>query len=287
MILSITGPTSTGKTKLSVMLAKKYNAIIINADATSVYEGLDIGSAKVTKEEMEGVKHYLVDVVKPDEDYSVYDFQKAARKIIAENSDKNIIVVGGTGLYLKALFYDYRFEEKQSKNTYEDLSTDELYALALKKDKDMNIHKNNRVRLINFLNNDNLTNFQDELLYNDVVFLGLTMNRDKLYENANKRVIKMVENGLIEEVRELYSKYPNSNILKRAIGYKEVIEYLNNNITEEEMIELIQKNTRHFIKRQYTWFNNKMSIKWFETNVENFNETYESVVNYIEGLNSK
>ncbi len=280
MIICVCGPTGIGKTKLSELLAKKYDAIILNADATQIYQELNIGSAKITKEEMGNRQHYLFDIKKPSEDYSVMEYQKDARKILNDNNCKNIVVVGGTGLYIKALFFDYVFDE-MNKNNFDNLSNDELYILAMKKDPECNLHKNNRVRLINFLNRTKEEKNKDVKLY-DVIFVGLTAERSKIYEICNKRVDIMIENGLLNEVKTLKEKYPNSNILKRAIGYKELISYLDNNISYNDAIELIKKNTRHYVKRQYTWFNNQLDIKWFNVDFDNFNNTYEDVIKYIE-----
>lgn len=286
MIICLTGPTGIGKTKLSIMLAQKYNAIIVNADATQIYQELNIGSSKITCSEMQGIKHYLIDIKNPNEDYSVCDFQKDARKIISENPNQNIIVVGGTGLYLKSLFYDYQFAP-QKENNYEQYSNEELYELVNLKNPNHNIHPNNRRRLINCLNNDNQTSNKDQLLYDNVIFIGLTLERSLLYELINKRVDLMVESGLEEEVRTLYQKYPESNILKRAIGYKEMIMYFNQELNYNDAIDLIKKNTRHYVKRQYTWFNNQMNLNWFNVDINNFNNTYEEIICFIESLNSK
>lgn len=280
MIICVCGPTGIGKTKLSELLAKKYDAIILNADATQIYQELNIGSAKITKEEMGNRQHYLFDIKKPNEDYSVMEYQKDARKILNDNNCKNIVVVGGTGLYIKALFFDYVFDE-MNKNNFDNLSNDELYILAMKKDPECNLHKNNRVRLINFLNRTKEEKNKDVKLY-DVIFVGLTAERSKIYEICNKRVDIMIENGLLNEVKTLKEKYPNSNILKRAIGYKELISYLDSNVSYNDAIELIKKNTRHYVKRQYTWFNNQLDIKWFNVDFDNFNNTYEDVIKYIE-----
>lgn len=280
MIICVCGPTGIGKTKLSELLAKKYDAIILNADATQIYQELNIGSAKITKEEMGNRQHYLFDIKKPSEDYSVMEYQKDARKILNDNNCKNIVVVGGTGLYIKALFFDYVFDE-MNKNNFDNLSNDELYILAMKKDPKCNLHKNNRVRLINFLNRTKEEKNKDVKLY-DVIFIGLTAERSKIYEICNKRVDIMIENGLLNEVKTLKEKYPNSNILKRAIGYKELISYLDSNVSYNDAIELIKKNTRHYVKRQYTWFNNQLDIKWFNVDFDNFNNTYEDVIKYIE-----
>lgn len=286
MIICISGPSGIGKTKLSIMLAKKYNAIIVNADATQIYKELNIGSAKITDEEKEGIKHYLFDIKSPNEDYSVCDYQSDARKIIDNNKDKNIIVIGGTGLYIKALFYDYKFNPQIKNEQYDSLTNNELYELAKKKDSNIDIHPNNRVRLINFLNNDNISHNADKKIY-DFISIGLTTDRDTLYKKVDIRVDKMIEKGLLEEVKNLYEKYPNSNVLNRAIGYKELISYLKNKISFNEAIDLIKKNTRHYCKRQYTWFNNQMDVNWFDVDFNNFDNTYLEIIDFIESLNSK
>ena len=152
MIICVVGPTGVGKTKMSVELAKKYNGIIVNCDAMQVYKEMDIATAKVTKEEKEGIKHYLFDICNLEDNYTIFDYQKDARKIIEENKNKNIIFVGGSGLYLKSALFDYRFSNDEDNNTYDNLTNEELYDLCVKKDKDMNIHVNNRKRLIRFLN---------------------------------------------------------------------------------------------------------------------------------------
>ena len=280
MIICVCGPTGIGKTRLSETIAEKFDAIVLNADATQIYKELDIGSAKITKEEMGEREHFLFDIVSPNEEYSVSDYQNDARNILNKYKDKNIVIVGGTGLYIKALLYDYKFE-KMHKNNYDDLTNDELFALANKKDPNHNLHKNNRVRLINFLNRENNETNKDVPIY-DALFIGLTCDRDVLYDRCNKRVDIMLENGLLNEVKNLYEKYPESNILKRAIGYKEIIKYLNNEITFEEALDLIKKNTRHYVKRQYTWFKNQMNVKWFKLD-KCYDETYKEIIAYLEG----
>jgi len=286
LIICITGPTGIGKTRLSISLAKKYDAIIINADATQIYKELNIGSAKITEEEKENINHFLFDIKNPDEQYSVCDYQIDARNLLKKYQNKNIIVVGGTGLYLKALFYDYNFSNKKN-NDYENYSNEELYNMAKKKDSNINIHPNNKVRLINFLNSEKKENNKDLLLYANVVFIGLTLEREKIYEIANNRVDVMMKQGLLEEVKALYEKYPSSSILKRAIGYKELISYLNKEISLNEAVELIKKNTRHYIKRQYTWFNNQMDINFFKVNLNDFDKTIYEISSFIDSLNSK
>lgn len=285
MIICVCGPTGIGKTRLSETLAEKFDAIVLNADATQIYKELDIGSAKITKEEMGEREHFLFDTVSPNEDYSVSDYQNDARNILNKYEGKNIVIVGGTGLYIKALLYDYKFEEIHQ-NNYDNLTNAELFALANKKDPNHNLHKNNRVRLINFLNREKTETNKDVPVY-DAIFIGLSCDRDALYDRCNKRVDIMLENGLLNEVKTLYEKYPESNILKRAIGYKEIINYLNNEITFEEGVELIKKNTRHYVKRQYTWFNNQLPVNWFNSNFDDFSQTENEVINFIQTKNKE
>lgn len=280
MKIVIVGPTGVGKTKLSVELAKVFDAYVINSDAVQIYQELNIGSAKVTEEEKEGIKHFLFDIKRPDELYTVKDYQSDARNILNKYQDKNLIVVGGTGLYVTSLFYDYRFGLDNDEN-YDNISKEELYKLVLKKDPNCSIDKNNIIRLKRFLKRNSNEYVEPKLLYNDVFFIGLTTPRSNLYDIINKRVDKMFLDGLVDEVKTLYQKYPESSILKRAIGYKEIIAFLNGEISLEEAKELIKKNSRHYAKRQYTWFNNKMNIKWFNVDYNNFNNTIKEVLNYI------
>ena len=282
MILVIVGPTGVGKTKLSIELAKKYHAIIMNCDAMQVYKGMNIGTAKIKEDEKEGLPHYLFDIKDVSDNYTVYDYQKEARKFIEENKDKNIIFVGGSGLYLKAALYNYEFQENdKTTNTYDDLSNEELYERALKKDPNMNIHKNNRKRLVRFLNKETIDIPTSKPLY-DAIYIGLTCDRETLYEKINKRVDKMFEDGLIDEVKYFYDKKINSKAIQTAIGYKELYKYFDGEISLEEAKDLIKKNSRHYAKRQYTWFNNQMNITWFNVDFNNFNKTIEKVIKFIE-----
>lgn len=284
MILCIVGPTGVGKTKLSVELAKKYNAIVVNGDSMQVYKELNIGTAKVTEEEKEGIEHKLFDIVNPKDMYTVYDYQKDLRNILDNNKNKNIIIVGGTGLYIKAGLYNYIFEtENNIDNKYDKLTNEELYDLALKKDKDCNIHINNRKRLIRFLNKTETIQDKDKLLY-DVKFIGLTTDRETLYERINKRVDIMIENGLLEEVKSLYDRNIRSKAILTGIGYKELYEYFDGKISLEDAIKLIKQRSRHYAKRQYTWFNNQMNINWFNVDFDNFNNTVNDVIKFIDGV---
>lgn len=209
MKIFIMGPTGVGKTKLSVELAKIYDAYIINCDAVQVYKGLDIGSAKVTEEEKCGIKHFLFDIKNPDEEYSVKDYQTDLRNLFDKYSKKNLIIVGGTGLYATAGAYDYRFNDEEKKD-YSNYSLEELYKLAKEKDINCNIDKNNRIRLERFLQKDLTSLVEPTLLYNDAIFIGLTTSRENLYKIINKRVDKMIDNGLVQEVKNLYTNYPKA-----------------------------------------------------------------------------
>lgn len=218
MIYVIAGPTGVGKTKLSISLAKQINAIVINADSMQIYKELNIGTAKITKEEMQDIPHYLFDIVSIKDDFNTYMYQQRGRKLLEKYKDKNIVIVGGTGLYIKTLLYDYTFDNIENKNK-------KLY---------------------------------------DFKIIGLTTDREKLYNTINNRVDQMIKNGLIDEARSLYKKNKNERALKQAIGYKELFKYFDGEITKEEAIEKIKQNSRHYAKRQYTFFNNQFdNIKWY------------------------
>ena len=285
-IIVIVGPTGIGKTKLSIELAKKIDAEIINGDSVSIYKKLDIGSAKPTIEEREGIPHHLIDIKDVDEDYTVFDYQKDVRRLIEEisNRNKRIIIVGGTGLYIKAALYDYKFTEGTTYNEYNDLSNEEIF----NKIKIYNIDKlpelNNRKRLVRLLNklenNEEITNNKDKLLYN-INVIGLETDRETLYDRINKRVDIMVKNGLIDEINALKEYYPKSRILNSGIGYKEFNEYLFNNGKLEDTIESIKLNSRRFAKRQFTFFRNQFNTKWFKVDLNNFNNTINEVYEYI------
>lgn len=288
-VIVITGPTAVGKTKLSIELAKRYNGEIINADAVQVYKGLDIGSAKVTEEEKEDIPHHLFDIKEVDEEYTIYHYQKDCRKLIKEvqGRGKTPILVGGTGLYMKAALYDYKLTEEKETNTYDNLTDEELYNKLLELDKNIVIDKNNRRRLIRALNyykenNKSInTNTTNKLLY-DAIFIGLTTDRRILYDKINNRVDIMIKEGLLNEVKVFYDKNIRTKPLLNAIGYREIYSYFDGNISLEEAIDKIKQNSRHYAKRQYTFFNHQLPVVWFETDYSNFNNTVEKVINYIE-----
>lgn len=290
MVIVITGPTGVGKTKLSIELAKKMNGEIINADSTQIFKGLDIATAKVTNEEKENIHHHLIDIKEISEDYTVYDYQKDARKKIDEiiKKNKTPIIVGGTGLYIKAALYDYKFNEEKNKLTYDNIETNELYKELLKVDEKTNIHPNNRKRIIRALNyynenNEPLSSKEktDKLLY-DTLFIGLTTNRANLYEKINKRVDKMIDEGLLEEAKKIYETNIRTKAVLTPIGYKELFPYFENKQTLEETIDKIKQKSRNYAKRQYTWFNHQLNIKWFDVDYDNFENTIKEVYEYIE-----
>lgn len=292
MIICIVGPTGVGKTKLSVELAKLFDGEIINADSTQVYKDLNIATAKVTEEEKEGIPHHLFDIKDINEDYTVFDYQKDARLKIEEiiNKGKTPILVGGTGLYIKACLYDYKFLEEQEKKDYSKYSDDELYNLLLSVDKNTNIHKNNRKRIERALdyyysNNEPISEKEktDKLLYN-TLFIGLTTNRDNLYDRINKRVDKMVEDGLLEEAKKIYDSNIRSKAVLTPIGYKELFPYFEGKEDLNTCLDLIKQRSRRYAKRQYTWNNHQIPVIWFNTNYDDFNKTVNEVKEYIEGV---
>lgn len=286
-IIAVVGPTGVGKTKLSIELAKKLNGEVINCDSTQVYKDLDIATAKVTLEEMEGIKHHLLSFKELTEDYTVYDFQRDARSSIDEilKKGKTPILVGGTGLYLKAVLYDYIFEEEREIIHYEE-ATEELYERLIKIDPSTTIHKNNRRRIERYLSYFDTTgkkrNEKKEAnpIY-DFLLIGLTTDRETLYERINKRVEVMLEHGLFQEAKKLYEKNIRTKAVMTPIGYKELFAHFDGECTLEESIERIKKRSRNYAKRQYTWFNNQMPVHWFKVNFENFNQTVEETLQTI------
>lgn len=288
MIIVVVGPTAVGKTKMSVELAKIYNGEIINADSTQVYKGLNIGTAKATKEEMQHIKHHLLDIKEVDEDYTVFDYQKDARSCIDDikKRGKIPILVGGTGYYIKSVFYDYNFEvdDDNSTNTYDDLDNEELNRRIEEYEYGFVYDKNNRKRMVRLLNKLESGWIPDNnkfaKIYDDVLFIGLTTDRDTLYERINKRFDEMII-PLIDEVKPYALKNIRTKALMTPIGYKELYPFFNNEKTLVEVVEECKKNTRNYAKRQYTWFNNQMDVKWFDVDFTNFNNTIDEVIEYI------
>ena len=282
-LVVITGPTAVGKTDISIKLAKEINGEIISADSIQVYKGLDIGSAKITEDEMDGVKHYLIDVLEPTDDFDIYTFKQMAEDAIEEiyAKGKVPIIVGGTGFYIQSVLYDVDFEETEVDMEYRK----ELEELAKKNGNEYvhklleevdpeyaaGIHPNNLKRVIRALefyheNNiplseHNAEQKENESPYNFAYYV-LNDDRDVLYDRINKRVDLMFEKGLVDEVKGLGLDKANQSM--QGIGYKEVLEYLNGDLSLEETKELIKKNTRHFAKRQLTWFRHEKVVQMID-----------------------
>ena len=289
-VLVVVGPTAVGKTKTAIEIAKHYNLEIISGDSVAVYKRLDIGSAKPTKEEMQGIKHYLIDVRDPKDEYSVKDFQDEARKII-DSSDDIKIISGGTGLYIESVLYNYEFNASKRdfgyEDKYKDYSNEELYDLLLKIDPNIDrekLHPNNRKRVLRALEvnqelNTSIHSFnkKDEKVY-DYFIVYLSMDRNKLYERIEKRVDMMFDDGLLAEVKALY----DDGIFPHAIGYKELVPYFEGLIPLDLAIDEIKKDTRHLAKRQETWFRNQMDTHFYDASPELHEETMKQIISDID-----
>ena len=299
-VIVITGPTAVGKTKLSISIAKYLNTDVINSDAYQVYKKLNIATAKITKEEMEGVTHHLLDILEPTEEFSVYDYQLLTRNKISEmiNNHKTPLLVGGSGLYIDSVIKNYQFDEEKRdpkiENKYKDLSNEELHQIlvTLNKEKAEEIHFNNRKRVLRAIELElSDTNKENRLKKNENIYDSLVIflydDREILYERINKRVDQMIKNGLLEEAKYLYDHNLLSKTSKATIGYKELFLYFNNEITLEEAIDLIKKNSRHYAKRQMTWFNNKDDVIKVKINLNDFNQTIEEVKELINNFIKK
>lgn len=302
-LIILTGPTAVGKTELSINLAKSLNADIISADSMQIYEYMDIGSAKVTKEEMNGVTHYLIDEVKPNYAFSVSEFQSRANKYIENihQEGKNVLVTGGTGLYLNSLIYNMDFAKSDANNELRDKLQQELkengidYMHQKLKELDSDaadrIHKNNTKRVIRALevclSGEKMNDFSNDLRFNEKyepIVIVLNREREHLYERINKRVDIMMDSGLIDEVKNLLSMgYTKDMISMQGIGYKEIIKYLDGEYTLDEAVEIIKRDSRRYAKRQLTWFRRYKDAKWF--NLDEYSDKKElekEVNNYIE-----
>lgn len=297
-VIVITGPTAVGKTKLSIEIAKRLQTDIINGDAYQIYQKMNIGTAKPTDDEKQGVIHHYMDFLDSSKTYSIAEFQKGVRECIDDLTSKNKVplIVGGSGLYIDSVIKNYQFlEEKRSneQSKYDSLTNEELHQVLanLDPDKASEIHPNNRKRVIRAIelissNVDNTSRSKKNELVYDALIIFLNDNRESLYDRINKRVDKMLADGLIEEVKNIgINNYSITS--KVAIGYKEVIQYLNNEIDYNEMVELIKKNSRHYAKRQFTWFKNQDNCQVVNINLEDFNKTIDEVYNLITVFLSK
>ena len=290
-VIIITGPTGTGKTKLSIEVAKKYHTEIINGDAYQVYKNMDILTAKVTNEEKQNIPHHLFDIKEPTEEYSVAEYQQNVRKLISDFENRNLIplIVGGSGLYLDSVIYDYDFSKigrnNETEIKYRNLTNEELHKVLedLNKEAALKIHMNNRKRVLRAIelaeDNAIVTKFNNRLLY-DPLIIFLNEDRDKLYNALNKRVDKMIEEGLLDEVKEL-SLMNLSKTAQKAIGYKEFIAYFNGEKLLDECVDEVKKNTRHYAKRQITWFKRDSEINWIY--IDEYN-SFEEIYSYAKAV---
>jgi len=292
-MIVIVGPTGIGKTKLSIALAKRYNTEIISGDSVQVYKELNIGSAKVTEQEKEDITHHLIDLYEPTEDFSVAIYQKLVRNKIQDFQSRNLIplIVGGTGLYIKSVLYDYNFSDSRRdpfiEEQYSGYSNKELHDVLVKKDfvSSQKIHLNNRKRVLQAISRSDSNkvseNQNKDVKMYDFTLIGLTMEREKLYELINTRVEKMLKDGLLEEVKALYEKGIRSNSVT-AIGYKELYKYLDNEWTLEEAINKIKQHSRNLAKKQFTFFSNQFDCNWITVTVDDFNQTIQEAIDIIE-----
>lgn len=296
-VIIIVGPTAVGKTNLSIKLAKKLKAEVISGDSMQVYKGMNIGTGKVTEKEMEHVPHHMLDILNPDEPFSVADYQKQVQKKISDLNKQNItpLLVGGSGLYIQAVLYDYVFSDQKRDETLTKQLEARLEAegnLALYEELQQvdpvqakHIHPNNKRRLIRALEVYQATGKtlskrqaeQNKTSTYDYYIIGLKMDREALYDQINQRVDTMVQNGLVEEVKHLYERgYEHTQAMK-AIGYKELIPYIKGETDLNTAVELLKRNSRRYAKRQYTWFKNQMNIHWYDVT----NAKYDKIVDSI------
>jgi len=292
-IICIVGPTGVGKTKLSIEIAKVFHGEIISADSMQFYRGLDIGTAKIKPFEMDGIKHHLIDILDPSESFSVSNYQQIVREKISELSQKNTIpiLVGGSGLFLQAVIYQYDFDGKKRTDftpiQYLDYSNQELYATLVNTNPELakTIHPNNRRRLLRSLEiaedvTQKTFDKGKDLYYPSMILIGLEMERQALYERINQRVDIMIRDGLVDEVRQFYNqKITGQSVM--AIGYKELYAYFDGKISLEEAIETIKKQTRRYAKRQMTWFKNKMNATWYVVQPHLLDKTITQIIEDI------
>ena len=299
-LIILAGPTASGKTAVSIDLAKRIGGEIISADSMQIYRGMDIGTAKITADEMQGVKHYLINVSDPKEDFNIVKFQNMVKCSIEEIKKNGHIpiLVGGTGFYIQSIIYDIKFDNEDDNGSirkvleeeYDKMGADFMYEKLKKIDSISaeNIHKNNKKRIIRaieyFLINNTLISEHNELQRKktspyDFRFFVLNPKRDILYDRINKRVDKMVEKGLVDEVKSLIeSGLSIDNISMQGIGYKEIVEYLEGNIPLDKAVENIKQNTRHMAKRQVTWFKRERDVIY----IDPFEfENNEKIVDYM------
>lgn len=305
LLVVLVGPTAVGKTEIAIEVAKKVNAEIVSADSMQIYRYMNIGTAKPTKEEQQGIKHHMIDIINPDEDFSAADFQLMANQSIEDINKKNKIPIltGGTGFYINSVCYNYTFSESERDDSFRQ----ELEDQAQKYGKDFlhkklesldpvsskKIHPNNLRRVIRALEvciktgkpfsyYEEKTKKQDTPY--DLLMIGLTRPREELYQRINKRVILMIQQGLIEEVESLLKMGFDKNLNSmQGLGYRQIIDYLEQKISKDEATDLIARDTRRYAKRQYTWFLRDKNIIWYDVSKEGKKKIVANIINKIEG----
>lgn len=289
-VIVITGPTGVGKTKMSIELAKSLNTEIINGDAYQIYKDMNIGTAKPTLDERSGISHHLMDFLDPLSNFSICDYQKLVREKITEfhSNNKTPIIVGGSGLYIDSVLYDYRFTEEarniEDEKKYAEYSNEELHNLLanLNPESALKIHPNNRKRVLRAIelaesgiSNDDRNQKHHEMY--DFLLIFLNDEREILYERINKRVDEMVNSGLLDEVKALYPD-KLSNQAKKAIGYQEIFDYLDGKQSLDEAINLIKQHSRNYAKRQLTWYRNRENVKFIMIDINNLENTKNEII---------
>ena len=292
----IGGPTGVGKTSLSIKLAKLLNAVIINCDSMQIYKYMDIGTAKIREDEKEGIPHYMFDIVDPIDKYSVGDYYRDVNELLKdfEKQNKNVILVGGTGLYINSIVKGLSKlpeADLSLRKGFENLSTEELYEKLKELDNEAaeEIHPNNRVRVeraleVCLLTNDKFSKLNKQNIKgNNYNFIQIALERDRkiLYDRINYRVELMIENGLVEEAKNIYEKYNTEKNKIKAIGYKELFDYFDGLISQEEAIEIIKKESRHYAKRQFTWFKRDIDYKWFDLGQIKEEKIIDEILNFL------
>ncbi len=307
IVIAIVGPTAVGKTNLSIEIAKKFDGEIISGDSMQIYKGMDIGTAKVTKEEQQGIKHHMLDIKSPDQDFSVADFQYEVKRHIEEIKERGKlpIIVGGTGLYIKAALYDYQFTDEKRDDTFHERIEEEIEVQgmtsvyqrlqAIDPAQAEKIHPNNVRRVIRALEvfdrtgitmTEHHANQSESSPYNPIL-IGLEMDREILYNRINQRVDLMIEKGLLDEVEYFYTKGLEKVQAMQAIGYKEFIPYFKREQSLEEVIMLLKQNSRRYAKRQYTWFKNKMDVHWYQITPDEQLKIVERILDDLAGMIEK
>ncbi|MFQ3543246.1 tRNA (adenosine(37)-N6)-dimethylallyltransferase MiaA [Halobacillus rhizosphaerae] len=304
LVVSVVGPTAVGKSRLGVEIAKQFSGEVISGDSMQIYRGMDIGTAKVTTKEMEGIPHHMIDIKNPQESFSVAEFQEKVQSLIVEITERGHlpVLVGGTGLYIQATLFNFNFsdqpkDEEVYKRLEEELKiegAEAMYARLVKIDPSQaaKIHPNNERRVLRALEIHEATgktmseyqNLQAEDGDFRPIIIGLEMDREQLYKRINMRVDEMMKDGLLEEVEALYRDGLEDAQSMKAIGYKEFVPYLKGEYSLDRAVELLKRNSRRYAKRQYTYFRNKMQVQWYEVTEENYEDKFTTILRDLAGM---